>query len=306
MNKKGQTLLITLIVLLILAVSSIVGISVISSKITSLSQLIERSGDWFSSVISSLEYGLYKLNIVNIPSQTEISIPYFGEENLIPFFKMPFTITIYGEQVLPVIYEGYFGFRDLIFPIQWVFKWLITREAGVIKELQINSAQKQTLGLAANYYGYYQTSQGDIICAPVVYGGEVKNIFNIAYAEVQINNCVVSNILIDNIFNSYTILGDNPNTNDIENFVLDIDLGTNPKFVSNLNIYINYSSIVGPISILYKNPNTHEWMPHTTILSNTGWKNVEMDVYTTGIRLIITPYPNYFYVQLSEVYVQGY
>lgn len=137
MQRKAQILTVFLVVILLLALTSIIGISLVSSKELSFSNFIKRAGDWFSSTISSLEYGLYTLNFQAVPPESEITIPYFGEENLLPFFKAPFTITIYGEQVLPIIYEGYFGFRDLFYPISWVFKWFVIRKEGAIEKVEI-------------------------------------------------------------------------------------------------------------------------------------------------------------------------
>lgn len=308
MNKKAQILLITLLVLLVLAVSTIIGISLMSSKITSLSRLIERGGDWFSSVISSLEYGLYKLNTMNTPPQSEISVPYFGGENLIPFFKAPYTITIYGEQVLPIIYEGYFGFRDLIFPIQWIFKWIAKREAGVIKEVQINPTTFSSYTLPAGYYGYYQpVGTSTIICAPLFEAQVKKNIFNFAYAAIQIADCVVSSVLTDNNINSYTLLGDNASTTDCENFVLDIYLDEVKNIIS-LDLYIKDAYPGADIIILYWDTNLNDWKAYGVLQDiGPGWRHLGLNISTNKIRL----FTNYecqvnLRVELSEVYVTGH
>jgi len=312
MKSKAQIFLVTLISLIVIAISAIIGISLISSKEISFSNLISRGGGWFSSTISSLEYGLYKIKMQNIIPETEVTIPYFGEENLIPFFKAPFTITIYGEQFLPVVYEGYFGFKDLFYPIQWIFNWLVTKEKGEIKEVTINPVGPQEYYgrfMPSGYYAYYQDpGTNEITCAPL-FEEIVKNFrfLNLVYAALQISDCIVSDKLMDNNLNSYTLLGDNASTADVvENFILDIYFDR-VRYVDHLEIYSRNAYPGADIILLYWDPTLNDWRVLGVIQDvGQGWVYPTFGVNTDKIRLLTNYGPQVnLNVEISEVYVIG-
>jgi hypothetical protein len=123
--KRGEITFALIIVLFVLGVTLAIGAAFVVSKEINFSNLILRSSKWFSSALSSLNYGLYKLNMVKevVPGQ-EVTIPYFGKENLLPLFYWPSTITILGGEISPITYQGYFGFKDLFYPVSWLFNWL--------------------------------------------------------------------------------------------------------------------------------------------------------------------------------------
>ncbi|MEM0232024.1 MAG: hypothetical protein QXG78_02815 [Candidatus Methanomethyliaceae archaeon] len=320
MNKKAQILLITLLVLLVLAVSTIIGISLMSSKITSLSRLIERGGDWFSSVISSLEYGLYKLNTINTPPQSEISVPYFGGENLIPFFKAPYTITIYGEQVLPIIYEGYFGFRDLIFPIQWIFKWIAKREAGVIKEVQINPSN--IIDLEGKYYvANGNDTLYECLVVPIVYSTNLNFAYlenlnllsfkNITYAAAtpspSLANCEAP-LLHDGLLSPSVLIGDHPSTTSkLEDYFIIFSMPV-PRYVDYGILYLNGGNLIGNtrISILYWSSSTSQFIEVASTTASNGIVNVPIGKTTGEIRISVVPNTTNAYALIPEVVFYGY
>jgi len=279
MRKGAQILIVTIITLLILSTVAIIGISLFSSKEMQFSNFVSRGSSWISSVISSLEYGLYKLNMQNIVPEREITIPYFGEENLIPFFRAPFTITMYGEQVLPVNYEGYFGFRDLLYPITWIFRYIVQREAGEIKSVTVNppSGTIQSQQLPARYLAYWDEN-GRIHCVP---GAE----------DVD---CTVTNILTDNNINTYILIGDDWDTSDrCEFYVLDI-IFDNPKNVNGLEIN-GYTTAQGAkLDIFYLDTNSNIMVlaKSINVPSDFFYYYIsDLKFYTTKIR-IQTNYEN--------------
>ena len=140
--KRAEITFALIIILFVLGVTLSIAAAFIVSKEINFSDLLLRASKWYSSSLSSLNYGLYKLNMVKevIPNQ-EVTIPYFGKENLLPFFYWPSTITILGGEISPISYQGYFCFRDLFYPISWVFNWLVIREGGQIKEIKIDEGR---------------------------------------------------------------------------------------------------------------------------------------------------------------------
>lgn len=224
MSRNGQVLTGFLVIILVFALVSIVGIGLVASKEISFSNFVKRAGDWFSSTISSLEYGLYSLNLQTAPVEQEITIPYFGEENLLPFFKAPFTITIYGEQVLPTSYEGYFGFRDLFYPISWIFRWFGIRKEGSLVKVEIMP------GNIIELSGYYYLD-------------------NEIFPNYEHSTTTALN---DGSLATYVLIGDNPGTPDIEDYYITF-LMPATKYVDYLSLYAQSISPASRIVVLYWN-----------------------------------------------------
>lgn len=305
--KRGEITFALIIVLFVLGVTLAIGAAFVVSKEINFSNLILRSSKWFSSALSSLNYGLYKLNMVKevVPGQ-EVTIPYFGKENLLPLFYWPSTITILGGEISPITYQGYFGFKDLFYPVSWLFNWLVVREGGQIKSITIQEGtseggiQIQKLG---GLYYYYDTNVG---CS----GGPVK-IFNFIYAAIQTDFDLICGEENTNLNDGYTntgkILGDNTFTSaTIENYVAELEF-SEPKYVSYVSIYLNDISPNAYVEVYYFPIATNQIPIAVASTTITGsYVNLNVNQNTQKIRIAVKPNNENIQASLMEFYAYGY
>jgi hypothetical protein len=304
--KRGEITFALIIVLFVLGVTLAIGAAFVVSKEINFSNLILRSSKWFSSALSSLNYGLYKLNMVKevVPGQ-EVTIPYFGKENLLPLFYWPSTITILGGEISPIIYQGYFGFKDLFYPVSWLFNWLVIREGGQIKSITIQEGtseggtQIQKLG---GLYYYYDTNVG----CPII------KIFNFVYAAIQLDFTLIcygsnSTVLNDGYSNTGKILGDDTSTpGTIENYVAELEF-SEPKYVSYVSIYLNDISPNAYVEVSYFPIGTNQIPVAVASTTITGsYVNLNVNQNTQKIRIAVKPNQTNIQASLMEFYAYGY
>jgi hypothetical protein len=304
--KRGEITFALIIVLFVLGVTLAIGAAFVVSKEINFSNLILRSSKWFSSALSSLNYGLYKLNMVKevVPGQ-EVTIPYFGKENLLPLFYWPSTITILGGEISPITYQGYFGFKDLFYPVSWLFNWLVVREGGQIKSITIQEGTPeggtQIQNLKGLYY-YYDTNVG----CPII------KIFNFVYAAIQPDFTLIcygsnSTVLNDGYTNTGKILGDNTSTSDtIENYVAELEF-SEPKYVSYVSIYLNDISPNAYVEVSYFPIGTNQIPVAVASTTITGsYVNLNVNQNTQKIRIAVKPNQTNIQASLVEFYAYGY
>jgi len=304
--KRAEITFALIIILFVLGVTLSIAAAFIVSKEINFSDLLLRASKWYSSSLSSLNYGLYKLNMVKevIPNQ-EVTIPYFGKENLLPFFYWPSTITILGGEISPISYEGYFGFRDLFYPISWVFNWLVIREGGQIKEIKIDegiiSGETQSQ-LLQGYYSYYDLNLG---C------GIIK-LFKPVYSAIQIDIYLICDaqaytVLNDWNINTGKILGDNTSTNGtIENYVAELEF-SEPKYVNYVTLYLNEISYGGYVEVSYFPIGSNQTPISVASTTITGsYVNLIVNQNTQKIRISVKPNQQNIYASLMEFYAYGY
>jgi hypothetical protein len=304
--KRGEITFALIIVLFVLGVTLAIGAAFVVSKEINFSNLILRSSKWFSSALSSLNYGLYKLNMVKevVPGQ-EVTIPYFGKENLLPLFYWPSTITILGGEISPITYQGYFGFKDLFYPVSWLFNWLVVREGGQIKTITIQEGTSeggtQIQNLGGLYY-YYDTNIG---C-------EIIKIFNFVYAEFQPDFTLIcygsnSTVLNDGYSNTGKILGDDTSTSGtIENYVAELEF-SEPKYVSYVSIYLNDISPNAYVEVSYFPIGTNQIPVAVASTTITGsYVNLNVNQNTQKIRIAVKPNQTNIQASLMEFYAYGY
>jgi len=303
--KRGEITFALIIVLFVLGVTLAIGAAFVVSKEINFSNLILRSSKWFSSALSSLNYGLYKLNMVKevVPGQ-EVTIPYFGKENLLPLFYWPSTITILGGEISPITYQGYFGFKDLFYPVSWLFNWLVVREGGQIKSITIQEGtseggtQIQKLG---GLYYYYDTNVG---CS-------IMKIFNFVYAAIQTDFDLICGEENTNLNDGYTntgkILGDNTSTSGtIENYVAELEF-SEPKYVSYVSIYLNDISPNAYVEVSYFPIGTNQIPVAVASTSITvSYVNLNVNQNTQKIRIAVKPNNENIQASLMEFYAYGY
>ncbi len=306
LNNKGEITFALIIVLFVLGITLAISIAFIMNKEISFSNLILRANKWFSSTLSSLNYGLYKLNMVKdvVPGQ-EVTVPYFGKENLIPFFYWPSTITILGGETAPITYQGYFGFKDLFYPVSWVFNWMVTREKGELKNLIIKenvTGQNQISNLSGLYY-YYDANTG---CSILKY-----DLFKKAYAAIVTDIALICDgqsytVLNDGYIETGKILGDNTSTPALEDYIVELDLQT-PKYVDYVNIYTSGLTPGAYIALYYYPIATNQTpieIASTTITNQPVTLNVRQN--TQKLRLAVRPNSTNNYAILTEFYAYGY
>jgi hypothetical protein len=304
--KRGEITFALIIVLFVLGVTLAIGAAFVVSKEINFSNLILRSSKWFSSALSSLNYGLYKLNMVKevVPGQ-EVTIPYFGKENLLPLFYWPSTITILGGEISPITYQGYFGFKDLFYPVSWLFNWLVVREGGQIKSITIQEGAftggTQIQNLKGLYY-YYDTNVG---CS-------IIKIFNFVYAAIQTDFTLIcegsnSTVLNDGYTNTGKILGDNTSTSGtIENYVAELEF-SEPKYVSYVSIYLNDISPNAYVEVSYFPIGTNQTPIAVASTTITGsYVNLNVNQNTQKIRIAVKPNQTNIQASLVEFYAYGY
>jgi hypothetical protein len=303
--KRGEITFALIIVLFVLGVTLAIGAAFVVSKEINFSNLILRSSKWFSSALSSLNYGLYKLNMVKevVPGQ-EVTIPYFGKENLLPLFYWPSTITILGGEISPITYQGYFGFKDLFYPVSWLFNWLIVREGGQIKSITIqegiSTGGTQIQKLRGLYY-YYDTNVG---CS-------IMKIFNFVYAAIQTDFDLICGEENTNLNDGYTntgkILGDNTFTSaTIENYVAELEF-SEPKYVSYVSIYLNDISPNAYVEVYYFPIATNQIPIAVASTTITGsYVNLNVNQNTQKIRIAVKPNNENIQASLMEFYAYGY
>lgn len=302
--KRGEITFALIIVLFVLGVTLAIGAAFVVSKEINFSNLILRSSKWFSSALSSLNYGLYKLNMVKevVPGQ-EVTIPYFGKENLLPLFYWPSTITILGGEISPITYQGYFGFKDLFYPVSWLFNWLVVREGGQIKSITIQEGTSeggtQIQKLGGSYY-YYDANVG----CPII------KIFNFVYAAFQPDFTLIcygsnSTVLNDGYSNTGKILGDNTSTSDtIENYVAELEF-SEPKYVSYVSIYLNDISPNAYVEVSYFPIGTNQ-IPVASTTITGSYVNLNVNQNTQKIRIAVKPNQTNIQASLMEFYAYGY
>jgi hypothetical protein len=304
--KRGEITFALIIVLFVLGVTLAIGAAFVVSKEINFSNLILRSSKWFSSALSSLNYGLYKLNMVKevVPGQ-EVTIPYFGKENLLPLFYWPSTITILGGEISPITYQGYFGFKDLFYPVSWLFNWLVVREGGQIKSITIQEGAftggTQIQNLKGLYY-YYDTNAG----CPII------KIFNFVYAAIEIDYTLIcygsnSTVLNDGYTNTGKILGDDTSTSGtIENYVAELEF-SEPKYVSYVSIYLNDISPNAYVEVSYFPIGTNQIPVAVASTTITGsYVNLNVNQNTQKIRIAVKPNQTNIQASLMEFYAYGY
>jgi hypothetical protein len=303
--KRGEITFALIIVLFVLGVTLAIGAAFVVSKEINFSNLILRSSKWFSSALSSLNYGLYKLNMVKevVPGQ-EVTIPYFGKENLLPLFYWPSTITILGGEISPITYQGYFGFKDLFYPVSWLFNWLVVREGGQIKSITIqegiSTGGTQIQKLVGLYY-YYDTNVG---CS-------IMKIFNFVYAAIPTDFDLICGEENTNLNDGYTntgkILGDNTFTSaTIENYVAELEF-SEPKYVSYVSIYLNDISPNAYVEVYYFPIATNQIPIAVASTTITGsYVNLNVNQNTQKIRIAVKPNNENIQASLMEFYAYGY
>jgi len=303
---RGEVTFVLIIILFVLGITLGIGAAFVVSKEINFSNLLLRGTKWFSSSLSSLNYGLYKLNMVKevVPGQ-EVTIPYFGKENLLPFFYWPSTITILGGEIVPISYEGYFGFRDILYPISWIFRWLVIREGGQIKNITIQevTASQPLQGL----YYYYDTNRG----CPII------KLFKQVYAALELDYTLeVDYTLIcgqgetvfnDSYVNTGKILGDDAATvGIIENYVAELEFNT-PKHVDYVSIYLDTISSGGYVTVSYFPIATNQIPIEIASTTITGrFVNLNVDQDTQKIRIAVKPNAENIQATLMEFYAYGH
>jgi len=304
--KRGEITFALIIVLFVLGVTLAIGAAFVVSKEINFSNLILRSSKWFSSALSSLNYGLYKLNMVKevVPGQ-EVTIPYFGKENLLPLFYWPSTITILGGEISPITYQGYFGFKDLFYPVSWLFNWLVVREGGQIKSITIQEGTSeggtQIQNLGGLYYYYDDTNTGCLFI----------KIFNFVYAVTQTDIYLTcgegSTVLNDGYTETGKILGDNTSSSGtIENYVAELEF-SEPKYVSYVSIYLNNISSGAYVEVSYFPIGTNQIPVAVASTTITGsYVNLNVNQNTQKIRIAVKPNNENIQASLMEFYAYGY
>lgn len=306
--RRGEITFALIIILFVLGITLAIGAAFVVNKEINFSNLLLRGSKWFSSTLSSLNYGLYKLNMVKevVPGQ-EITIPYFGKENLLPFFYWPSTITILGEEISPITYQGYFGFKDLFYPVSWVFNWLVIREGGQIKEIKIQEGitteGTQVQPLEGLYY-YYDLNVG---C-----GGPVKRLFGPVYAAPITDFILICGSSYNTSLNDWNtetgkILGDNTSTSETtENYIAELEFNE-PKYVSYVAIYLNELVSGSYVEVAYFPIGSNQVpVPIASTTITGSYVNLDVNQNTQKIRISVKPNQSNIYASLMEFYAYGY